>query len=258
MALTFPLTVDTRVGPTQDRLGAFGDSFIEGYGTSTGVGGGMLSPMFARIQAAQAAAHGTLTTKPTKIVLPPSYRIPCFQNGVSGTGINDLNVNYATRVKPYAVTLGFILVSQNDWTNIAGWAAAATSLADKNDADNPLARWCFISNLFGQSEQWTAGGWDSAVGQNASVASLNNVVTTWIAGRDQNRYIFANLRGNATSDANTVLARESVINAPAPGVTSGLLIDGTFHPAKAITPVAPYCGQREISDMLYTRLSVLT
>jgi hypothetical protein len=260
MALTFPLTIDTRTGATQDRVLCLGDSFIEGTGNGPGIGNGMCWPLGARILAMQVNKRGMLKAPPNKSILDPkAYLMPWIQDGKSGSGIGDVATNVNVRVIAHNPTIIFYLVSQNDWVDSQSvWTNAANTAFNAIDAALPTVRVCIISNFFGGSEQWTAGGWDQSVGSNASVTQINGYATSWIAGRDQTRYIYMNLRGDAIADANTILNWESVNNTPAPGVTNGLIMDSTGHPAKSQSPVSPYSGYQVVSDLIFSRLNVLT
>jgi len=256
--LTLPLTIHCS-GASQDTVVINGDSFDEGFGNQPGLGGGHLSMFGEIIQRMQVHAMGNLATPAAnKIILPQTGLIPWHNDGKSGTGVADLAANYPTRTNIYNPTLVFWHLSQNDWgANQTLWRTHATQYADGVEASFPSVRWCMLSNYFGASEKWTAGGWDQAVGSNTQVTTLNALGLSWMQGRDLTRWVFMDIRGNAITDPNTVLNFESIHNTPAPGATSGIIMDSTSHPIKSKSPVTAFSGYEEVSKMVLANCTVI-
>lgn len=256
MALSFPVAINA----TTDRFLALGDSYIQGIGSAPGCGGGLFSKICWRIWNMQVAAHDMagVHAQANKSYAAPSYLMPWVTDGVSGTGIADIATNVSTRVIAHNPTVIFYLCSRNDLGgNLTTWANNMTTAFDASEAGLPALRLVVIMSAFlGFSEKWdNVLGWDPAVGNNSQITSLNAAAVTWVAGRNQNKYIYMNLRGTALGQVNTILSLEQANNtAPVVGTTVGadygVLCESTGHPIRSQD------GQGRICDAVWPSLSV--
>ncbi len=264
-ALAFPLQVSA-----SDTVLWMTDSYVEGWGSSGGLGGGLGAALGWRVQAEQinrARNDVPLVVQPNWSGLEASRLYPItswYTNAISGTGMANAAANFNTRVLPYNPTLIFMLLSRNDvGGNMTTWQTNADLFAAQMASYLANTRVCFISAFLGFSEKWdNVLGWDPAVGQNANISNLNNTCQTWLTGQPDSRYIYMNLRGTALGQADTILQYEQVNNpAPVVGSTVGLdfgpdtaygplLTDSSGHPTRGF-------GCYQIAQMLWNYIEVV-
>lgn len=216
-----------------DRLHFVGDSVIE-----------LATLQMLQMQVANLYAARTLPQNSAAVGYRTQSTIPApviTYDGLSATGIANIDTNFATRVTAYNPTVLVIQVSVNDLGNPT-YTTSANSVAAKANALGANVRICWMSCLFGGpgggpggGEIWHSDGWHDADGNNGAVRGLNNTVLPIVSA---NNHYYMNIRGDAITDPNTILNWESTHNLPEPGIFGNspgvtLSVDG-IHPFTGI------------------------
>lgn len=240
---SFPLSIH----PLTDHIHTAGDSLMVGGGNLPYPGMGYLSPIANTINAAMAlhqASLGRPAVATSSVGAAPVSAYPTqiawTQDAISGTTIQQLADAVSTRVMAYAPSgdgsnwTVIIDVSPNDWTAFdrgtpAVWTTPAATIVTTIRATKPNTRIVFVSSIFGLGEQWVAAP-SAAWGLNSAdidVEGLNGIASTWAAA---NGCYYVDIRGEKTTDPNTMANAESTLNTPAPGVATGVVTFDGEHP----------------------------